>query len=86
MSGLLKPNSRKSHEFLRSRFAASLRRDDRCARVDAMILHLLKRREWDAAVQRGAYAPSTLSNEGFIHCSTIAQAAETALRDLVPKE
>ncbi|MGO9605853.1 MAG: DUF952 domain-containing protein [Candidatus Binataceae bacterium] len=51
-----------------------------------MILHLLKRREWDAAVQRGAYAPSTLSNEGFIHCSTIAQAAETALRDLVPKE
>ncbi|MGO9453654.1 MAG: DUF952 domain-containing protein [Candidatus Binataceae bacterium] len=43
-----------------------------------MILHILKRREWDAAVQRGAYAPSTLGNEGFIHCSTIAQAAETA--------
>ncbi|HKN01333.1 MAG TPA: DUF952 domain-containing protein [Candidatus Binataceae bacterium] len=43
-----------------------------------MILHILKCSEWNGAVKRGAYAPPSLSDEGFIHCSTIAQAVDTA--------
>lgn len=54
-----------------------------------MILHILKREEWAAAVGGGAYAPPTLASEGFIHCSTAAQVVATAnlffrgVRDLV---
>lgn len=43
-----------------------------------MILHLVKRGEWQAAAARGAYAPASLSAEGFIHCSTAAQLLDTA--------
>lgn len=43
-----------------------------------MILHILKRGEWDTATHNGSYAPSTLASEGFIHCSTIAQVVQTA--------
>jgi uncharacterized protein (DUF952 family) len=43
-----------------------------------MVLHILKRDEWDAAKRGGIYAPPTLATEGFIHCSTIAQVVETA--------
>ena len=32
------------------------------------------------AVARGSYAPSSLRDEGFIHCSTIAQVIDTANR------
>jgi uncharacterized protein (DUF952 family) len=32
------------------------------------------------AVARGTYAPSSLRDEGFIHCSTIAQVIDTANR------
>jgi uncharacterized protein (DUF952 family) len=37
-----------------------------------MILHIVHRSDWDSAVARGIYAPSSLAAEGFIHCSTIA--------------
>ena len=32
------------------------------------------------AVARGTYAPTSLRDEGFIHCSTLAQVIETANR------
>ena len=32
------------------------------------------------AVARGTYAPTSLRDEGFIHCSTIAQVIDTANR------
>jgi uncharacterized protein (DUF952 family) len=43
-----------------------------------MILHILKRGEWQEATRAGCYAPSSLENEGFIHCSTVAQAVAPA--------
>lgn len=45
-----------------------------------MILHITTRPEWAAAVAAGAYRPASLAAEGFIHCSTYAQAAATADR------
>jgi uncharacterized protein (DUF952 family) len=45
-----------------------------------MIVHIVKRSEWEHAVERGTYAPASLRAEGFIHCSTPAQAIETANR------
>ena len=32
------------------------------------------------AVGRGSYAPASLRDEGFVHCSTIAQVIDTANR------
>jgi uncharacterized protein (DUF952 family) len=43
-----------------------------------MILHILKRSEWDEAIRNGSYAPPSVASEGFIHCSTIEQVVETA--------
>jgi uncharacterized protein (DUF952 family) len=43
-----------------------------------MILHILRRAEWEEAVRRGSYRPSSIDAEGFIHCSTLSQAVETA--------
>jgi uncharacterized protein (DUF952 family) len=47
-----------------------------------MICHIVKRSEWMLAVARGTYAPTSLRDEGFIHCSTIAQVIDTANRFL----
>lgn len=38
-----------------------------------MILHIIPRPEWAAAVQVGEYRPASLPAEGFIHCSTPEQ-------------
>jgi uncharacterized protein (DUF952 family) len=43
-----------------------------------VILHILKRGEWDEAKRAGCYAPPSLVSEGFIHCSTEHQVAKTA--------
>ena len=43
-----------------------------------MILHILKRREWNDASAKGTYTPPSLRSEGFIHCSTASQAVATA--------
>lgn len=43
-----------------------------------MILHITSRAAWQAAEQDGEYAASSLKNEGFIHCSTLAQAVPVA--------
>jgi len=45
-----------------------------------MIMHIVERDEWARAVARGTYAPASLRQERFIHCSTIAQVIDTANR------
>jgi uncharacterized protein (DUF952 family) len=45
-----------------------------------VICHIVKRSEWMLAVARGTYAPTSLRDEGFIHCSNIAQVIDTANR------
>jgi uncharacterized protein (DUF952 family) len=44
----------------------------------ATILHITTRAEWDAARVAGSYCPPSLEREGFIHCSTHAQAVGSA--------
>jgi uncharacterized protein (DUF952 family) len=46
----------------------------------ATILHITTRAEWDAARAAGSYRPTSLAREGFIHCSTPAQAVGSAAR------
>ena len=43
-----------------------------------MILHITTRKDWESAVLAGKLATSSLQDEGFIHCSTAKQAADTA--------
>ena len=45
-----------------------------------MIVHIVKRVEWEDGAARGRYAPASLRAEGFIHCSTPAQVVDTANR------
>jgi uncharacterized protein (DUF952 family) len=45
-----------------------------------MIVHIVKRGDWELAFGRGTYAPDSLRAEGFIHCSTLAQLIDTANR------
>lgn len=43
-----------------------------------MILHITTLKEWDQAQLAGEYITPSLSSEGFIHCSTPRQVADTA--------
>jgi uncharacterized protein (DUF952 family) len=45
-----------------------------------LILHILRRADWHRAVSLGLYTPESLDTEGFVHCSTAAQVAQTAER------
>ena len=45
-----------------------------------MIFHILRKHEWQQAVERGSYEPASLKNEGFVHCSTREQTPVTANR------
>ena len=45
-----------------------------------MILHITPHEAWEKSVHDGYYKPSSLVSEGFIHCSTIEQTADTANR------
>ena len=45
-----------------------------------MILHIVGESEWVKAVGRGSYVPPSLAEEGFVHCSTLAQVVATANR------
>jgi uncharacterized protein (DUF952 family) len=45
-----------------------------------MILHILRRVDWESALERGIYTPASLATEGFIHCSTAQQILDTANR------
>jgi uncharacterized protein (DUF952 family) len=44
------------------------------------ILHITQRQQWEAAKNIGTYRGDTLDSEGFIHCSTLAQAIGSANR------
>jgi len=46
----------------------------------ATILHITTRVEWDAARAAGSYRAPSLDVDGFIHCSTAAQATASASR------
>jgi uncharacterized protein (DUF952 family) len=46
----------------------------------AIVLHITTLAEWDAAHAAGSYRPASLALEGFIHCSTPAQAVGSANR------
>jgi uncharacterized protein (DUF952 family) len=43
-----------------------------------MILHITTHKEWENAQLKGEYTAPSLKSEGFIHCSTIKQTADTA--------
>lgn len=43
-----------------------------------MILHITRRRDWEAARHAGRYAADSLSTEGFIHCSEPRQVTAVA--------
>ena len=44
----------------------------------ATILHITHQGDWQAALEAGAYETPTLAKDGFIHCSTDAQALRVA--------
>jgi uncharacterized protein (DUF952 family) len=48
--------------------------------VVLVIFHIVKRDDWQAALDRGKYEPASLASEGFIHCSTLTQTLDTANR------
>jgi uncharacterized protein (DUF952 family) len=43
-----------------------------------MILHITTLKEWEIAQTEGEYTTSSLESEGFIHCSSLKQVADTA--------
>lgn len=43
-----------------------------------MILHITTRQDWENAVKNNIYTAPSIEKEGFIHCSTIKQAVDTA--------
>ena len=43
-----------------------------------MILHITDKHDWETAQFQGFYSPVSLDFEGFIHCSSLEQTAETA--------
>ena len=45
-----------------------------------LIFHILKKHEWQQAMERGCYEPASLTTEGFVHCSTREQTPATANR------
>jgi uncharacterized protein (DUF952 family) len=44
----------------------------------AMIVHICKRQDWDAAQEHGTYTPDSLNESGFIHCSRPEQVVSVA--------
>ncbi len=44
----------------------------------AMILHITHRHDWQTALDSGDYRAESLTNEGFIHCSTAIQVLRVA--------
>ncbi len=45
-----------------------------------LIFHILKKHEWQQALERGRYEPASLQAEGFVHCSNREQTLATADR------
>ena len=46
----------------------------------AVIFHIARKTDWDAALAAKTYAADSLAGEGFIHCSTAQQVLATANR------
>src|SRR5262245_25609536 len=46
----------------------------------SVVFHIAARAEWEAGLAAGAYRTGSLQTEGFIHCSTGEQVAQTADR------
>lgn len=44
----------------------------------SLIYHITQRDTWQTAQQQNAYTAPSLDNEGFIHCSTVAQITRVA--------
>jgi uncharacterized protein (DUF952 family) len=44
----------------------------------SILLHIIAAKEWESAKATGIYRPSSVTSEGFIHCSTVGQAVRTA--------
>jgi uncharacterized protein (DUF952 family) len=61
--------------------SAEARVRDRLPAMNALIFHMCRREEWDAARARGIYAGSSQDlQDGFIHFSTAEQLPESARR------
>ncbi len=45
---------------------------------ERIILHIISKKDWEKAQKEGGYTPPSLASEGFIHCSTKEQTADTA--------
>lgn len=43
-----------------------------------MIYHITTLKQWNEARNRGEFTAPSLASEGFIHCSTLSQTADTA--------
>ncbi len=43
-----------------------------------MIYHITTRKDWEKAKTKNEYTAPSLQTEGFIHCSTLKQIADTA--------
>jgi len=43
-----------------------------------MIFHITSRKAWEEAKMKGVYRAESLTTEGFIHCSTLAQVLPVA--------
>jgi uncharacterized protein (DUF952 family) len=43
-----------------------------------IILHIVKREQWEKAKLKGVYRGDTLDSQGFIHCSTSKQIVKVA--------
>lgn len=48
--------------------------------MSEILLHIVRRVDWQQARANGSYQPESLTQEGFIHCSTPAQVVATANR------
>ena len=49
-----------------------------------MILHIIRKQEWQLAKQSGSYKNKSLEEEGFIHCSNenqVCKVADTLYKD-----
>ena len=44
------------------------------------LMHITSKNDWSKALQEGSYRADSLLTQGFIHCSTPAQVADTANR------
>jgi uncharacterized protein (DUF952 family) len=46
--------------------------------MSEFIYHITKQSAWQDALQKGQYAPASLQEEGFIHCSSARQVVPVA--------